>query len=239
MIIGITGLAGAGKDTVADLLVKGHGFVKVSLADPMKRFCKEVFGFTVEQLWGPSELRNAPDLRYVRVPAHDEPLFYKGPDELNFNARAGTAYVPDESLTPRFALQRLGTEWGRACYEDVWIDYAVRVAGEMRENPFAKYDSVKGLTYRTTAYKAAAGDVIIPDVRFRNEFEAIRKAGGRVLKITRPGAGLEGAAGAHVSETESAGWKDQEFDHVIRNDGTLGDLEASVHEFLYQLEKSA
>ncbi len=37
MIITLTGPAGAGKDTVADYLVKNHGFVKVSWATPLKR----------------------------------------------------------------------------------------------------------------------------------------------------------------------------------------------------------
>ena len=61
MIVGITGLAGSGKDTAADFLVKNHGFVKVALADVLKRACKEFFAFTDEQLWGPSEKRNAID----------------------------------------------------------------------------------------------------------------------------------------------------------------------------------
>jgi hypothetical protein len=37
MIIGITGRAGAGKDTVADILVERHSFVRVALADEIKR----------------------------------------------------------------------------------------------------------------------------------------------------------------------------------------------------------
>ncbi len=201
MIIGITGKAGAGKDTVADLLVREHGFVKVALADPMKRFCKEVLGFTTEQLWGPSEMRNAPDTR----------LPWPG----GFNSH----------LTPRFALQQLGTEWGRACYEDVWIDYAVRVAQKLSVEGGYTYSAKLGLEH---AWRPGDENwfspVVIPDVRFRNEFEAIRKAGGYVLKITRPGAGLDGAAGAHVSETESAGWKDEDFDAVIENVWTLAEL---------------
>lgn len=36
-IIGLTGKAGAGKDTVADRLVEKHGFVKYALADPIKK----------------------------------------------------------------------------------------------------------------------------------------------------------------------------------------------------------
>jgi len=55
----IVGQAGSGKDAVADTFVKTYGAEKLALADPMKRFAKKVFGFTDEQLWGPSENRNA------------------------------------------------------------------------------------------------------------------------------------------------------------------------------------
>lgn len=75
MIVAFTGLledshgnrriAGAGKDEASKVLVE-HGFVSVAFADIMKRFAREVFGFTDSQLWGPSEERALPDKRYYR-----------------------------------------------------------------------------------------------------------------------------------------------------------------------------
>lgn len=44
MIIGLTGPAGAGKDTVADYLVEHHGFIKLSWARPLKQ-ALAVMGF--------------------------------------------------------------------------------------------------------------------------------------------------------------------------------------------------
>lgn len=44
-IIGLTGKAGAGKDTIADRLVLNHGFCKVALAAPMKEALNRLFGF--------------------------------------------------------------------------------------------------------------------------------------------------------------------------------------------------
>src|SRR5574340_974402 len=63
-IVGLMGKAGSGKDTLADYLVECHGFVKMSLADEMKRFAKKVFGFTDQQLWGPSQYRHGIDGRF-------------------------------------------------------------------------------------------------------------------------------------------------------------------------------
>ena len=42
MIIGLSGYAGAGKDTVADILVREHGFTRVAFADKLKEFAYNV-----------------------------------------------------------------------------------------------------------------------------------------------------------------------------------------------------
>lgn len=59
---------GSGKSTVANTLIEKFGFVQVGLADPMRRFCQEVYQFSDNQIWGPSEYRNAPDKRYPGPP---------------------------------------------------------------------------------------------------------------------------------------------------------------------------
>jgi len=48
-IIGLTGLEGSGKDTVADFLVEAHGFHKVSFASPMKKALNIMFNWEMEQ----------------------------------------------------------------------------------------------------------------------------------------------------------------------------------------------
>lgn len=36
IIIGLTGMAGCGKDTVADFLVRNHGYTRIAFADPLR-----------------------------------------------------------------------------------------------------------------------------------------------------------------------------------------------------------
>lgn len=43
-LIGITGLAGSGKDTVADYLHSQYGFMKVAFADPLRLAASNIFG---------------------------------------------------------------------------------------------------------------------------------------------------------------------------------------------------
>lgn len=54
ILIGLTGRAGSGKDTVADYLVQRHGFTKLSFAAPLKAGLNAMFGFTPEQ-WNDRE----------------------------------------------------------------------------------------------------------------------------------------------------------------------------------------
>jgi len=42
MIIGLTGYAQSGKDTIANILVKDHGFVRVAFADKIREFLYEM-----------------------------------------------------------------------------------------------------------------------------------------------------------------------------------------------------
>jgi hypothetical protein len=169
LLLGLAGAAGSGKDTVADILVRQHGFTKISLADPMKRACAEWFGWDSQTLWGASVLRNEP------------------------HARLG-------GLTARKALQLLGTEFGRACYENVWVDIAVRTARALLSEQ-CHYDPSEGLIYQPGPHVPSnrVKGVVISDVRFHNEVDAVHAAGGIVWK-TQHGTGLQGAAGQHESE---------------------------------------
>src|ERR1019366_2465488 len=106
-----------------------------------------------------------------------------------------------------YALQRLGTEWGRDSYPGTWTEYALRVARSLLKRyvineAIWRYDAQRGL-YKNgvgydPGYPATPAGVVISDVRFLNEVDAIRAAGGLVWKIERPTAGLDGAAGQHA-----------------------------------------
>lgn len=61
MLIGLTGCARAGKDTVADYLVQHHGFQKRSIAYPLKEICKILFDWTDDQVNGDAKDIPLPD----------------------------------------------------------------------------------------------------------------------------------------------------------------------------------
>jgi hypothetical protein len=80
--------------------------------------------------------------------------------------------------SPRYAMQTLGTEWGRNLIgPDLWVNL---LAHELDIIP---------ASYRQPGY-------VISDVRFANEAEFIRDR-GTLWHLTRPGYGLTG----HASES--------------------------------------
>lgn len=220
MIIGVMGQAGSGKDTFANHLVLKKRYSIIALADPMKRFLMQVYGFSVEQLWGPSHLRNIGDKRYP---------------------------TKDGFLTPRKALQTLGTEWARANYEDTWVDLALRTSHEVILGArYTQYEGIlspslltKGMdTFDTLFGKEKIGGVVIPDVRFKNEVAKILDANGIVIRLKAPWAAeaAKEAASAgvanHSSEEEQKTVSDSDVSHVFEVPKGLPNYYAAIDSFM-------
>ena len=77
-VIGLSGRSHAGKDTVAACLVTRFGFVRVAVADHLKRAAQLAFALTNEQLWGNG--RDVDDPRYGRTPRE---LYQRMGDAMN------------------------------------------------------------------------------------------------------------------------------------------------------------
>ena len=206
------GSAGAGKDEAAKQLVTKHGFVPLAFADPLKRICKDVFDFTDDQLWGPSENRNKEDPRYPQK-FHDRLIVHSEKDRTPV------------CLTPRKALQSLGNEWGRdECYVNIWADYAIRVANKIASGEFG-YDQKLGVypmsgPVGSLLVGEPRTNVVITDLRYQNEAEAVRKAGGKLVRVKRKVKELK-VAPSHKSENDLLSLHDDDFDWVLNNYSTL------------------
>lgn len=100
MIIGVCGLIGAGKDTIADYLVNIHGFRRDSFAASLKDAVASVFGWDRDMLEG-------------RTPSSRE--WREQLDAWWSNRLA-------QEITPRWVLQHWGTEVFRNNFhDDIWI----------------------------------------------------------------------------------------------------------------------
>jgi hypothetical protein len=96
-------------------------------------------------------------------------------------------------------LQRLGVSARDVFGEDVWLN---QLFGWVERNNVER--------------------LVVPDVRFLNEAEAIKAAGGHVIRINRPGQ----VGAGHVSETELKDWGGWAAEFA--NDRWVADLQADV-----------
>lgn len=249
-IIIIGGEAGSGKDTVAEMLCRGHNGAMIAQADPMKRFAQQVGGFTTDQLWGPSSSRNAEDLRFdpnlgaeINWDLMDKKVSSNISRQWLQDIGAPQAFwalvtwfanlrkdFKARTLTPRAFLQTLGTEFGRTVSRDVWSHMAIKTARELLAGGF-DYDREKGLV---KSDNPGYNFVVITDGRFRNEIINVTSIGGKALKIINPvneSAAVE-AAGVkgHASEAQLKGIPDGWYSKRLINDKTqgLGQLEFLV-----------
>lgn len=177
MIIGLTGYAQSGKDTVAKILVDNYGYTRVAFADKIREFLYDM----------------NPMVDNVAF----EPIFIK--DRVD---RDGWE-VAKKNPHVRRALQNAGVSARKVFGEDFWVNEVLKSIDP-------------------------ADNIVITDVRFTNEAEAIKlitKFTGQPSQIWRiKRLGVE-AVNAHVSESQM---DDYPVDQIFANNGTVEDLEIMI-----------
>lgn len=121
-----------------------------------------------------------------------------GLTDEHFHGSLKEVQMPWLGKSPRQLMQTLGTEWGRGVvHPDLWLLLAQR---------------------KIDAFFERGRSVVITDVRFENEADLIRQAGGQVWHVHRPNVQQ---VAAHASE---AGIAFEVGDLRIDNNGSLEDL---------------
>lgn len=204
MIIGITGLIGSGKDTVAKLFVQS-GCVQDSFASPLKDMCASIFGWDREMLEGDTidsrDFRETPDLYWTKKLGID-------------------------SFTPRLALQLLGTDIMRTHFnEDIWLSSLEYRMRKVSTTARCVVVSDARFVNELSLIKDLGGIVInVKRDELPEWYDYAYKANveGHV-----PSKHIMTTRFSHVHQSEW-NWIGFDFDYEIENNSTLEDLSETV-----------
>ena len=199
IIVGLTGLAGAGKDTVADTLVTHAGFSKIAFADALRLEVAGAFKLgdqmgiltdreTKEQPCNALRLSRTNSIKFLHR-MHD----IASREQPDFDYDTWVA----APRSPRQIMQWWGTEHRRAEEENYWTNrVAMRILSGAPDTRW-----------------------VITDCRFANEARAIRCMGGELWQVLRQNhASVEGG---HASQNDGTYFKPES---VLLNGSTITGL---------------
>lgn len=203
MIIGVIGFISSGKDTVGNILC-AQGWKRDSFARSLKDAVAIIFGWDRTKLEGATK----EDREWREVV---DPYWTK---------------VLGKTMSPRIALQLMGTEAGRRVFgEGIWTASTIR---RIQNDPEHNY--------------------VITDVRFNNEIEALRETGAWLIRVHRGPEPKywsdalmwnmfdkkEGKEMPQIlKDTHQSEWDwigSHDIDYQIDNNGTLQQLESKIVE---------
>lgn len=226
-LIGIRGAAGAGKDTLAEMICRRFPDRKICrFAGTLRTILSGLTGIPVEKTMSADD-KAAPVHAYFTMSGLLQRLRKVSADilgcPLSVEKATQIASVLTGIAAEKFAsgvgadvivsflpmtvgrlLQVLGTECFRVhLHNDIWVQAL-----------FSQWGA------------AGSPPAVITDVRFPDESAAVRRAGGFVVLIQRPDAKRDdGRDSSHASETSLVA---EAPDFVIENTGSLAELEEKL-----------
>ena len=204
-IIGLTGPACSGKDTIADLLVAHAGFTKLAFADTLRTEVVRAFAIDLSFLTQ-RETKETPMRCLALSRCLDKGFITR---MIVMHTLGGLPLDLDAPRSPRQIMQWWGTDYRRQQRDDYWV-------------------SVTHLCISDLLSQRIARRIVVTDIRFSDEADLVRRTyGGHIWKIERDGIDI--AQGSHISETTGSAFRP---DVVINNSHSIGHLQARVLEAL-------
>jgi len=212
MIIGLVGLIGSGKDTIADYLVNTHEFRRESFANTLKDAVAAVFGWDREMLEGRS--------KHSRKWREQVDTWWS--QRLNM-----------PGLTPRWVLQNWGTEvCRRGFHDDIWI---ASLENKLRTSQDNIVISDCRFPNEIASIRNAGGKIICvvrgPAPDWYQDALVVNQGPDHNLSWASAKERLK-KHNIHASETA---WIGTPFDAVVDNNGLISQLYTQVNDLVQDL----
>lgn len=191
MILSIYGRNQSGKTTLANMLVDECGFIKISFADALRKLVKSYFG--IDTSWKVKESWDVFDTNYFE---QLDKLFSVIEDKKGIKEEIKIKIMKSTTryAAYRTTLEMIGTEVVRdIVIDEIWVAVLA-------------YD----ILYQTSK----GNNIVIDDMRFKNEYNLLKKLNAKLIRITSP---FEEADNGHRSQKYIEKFK---YDYIIENNKT-------------------
>jgi hypothetical protein len=195
-LIGLIGYKRSGKNTVADVLAEEFAYRPIAFADALREAV-----LALDPIIGTFPLTVGDVLQTAE---------WRLSEVLDAIGYEKAKEIPEV----RRVYQRFGTDAIRKLDADFWLRIGTQ-----------RIDAIlSGAADRAEGkFDATGASVVVTDVRFPNEADAIRERGGYIVRVVRPG--FEPEDGAHESETAL---DDYRPDVILYNSRDLDHLASGV-----------
>lgn len=207
MILSLSGKKKSGKDTIANFLVKDQGFIKLSLATPLKDLLIKVFRIDQNLLYDEEKKDKELDeyimidyshldkIREIIIEEWGFPIDYESREQIE-------EFYGREIKTPRELMQTIGTDLiRRNIRDDVFIVLLLE------------------------KIKKTQRPIVVADTRLRNERETLMNIGAIMGLVKRKFS--EDANDNHISENDLG--EEDEYDLIVENNIDINQLRSEIN----------
>lgn len=221
-MIGIVGLAGAGKDTVCDILIENHfkDHIRYAFADPLKSFTMSTLHLTQQQCYDNKlkeenvSMRINKQFLFETFKSTMTNMFPKIRQDSHVYLFETFLRVISTETKKDFFLVRKYFEYA-LLGEYIHFDTTPRKLLQIIGTEFFR-NTISSNFWTDIAPKS---HIIVPDVRFQNEIDFIKNNGGVIIKVVDKGL-KEIQTSGHASEDLARTFNKQ--DYTVENDKTAG-----------------
>lgn len=206
MILALSGKKKSGKDTIANFLVKDHGFKKLSLATPLKDLIVKVFKIDKDLLYNENKKDEHLDY-FITIDYHHLDKIREIVSEewgfpIDYETRENIEeFHGKEIKTPRQLMQTIGTDLIRK---------------HIRDDVF--------IVLLLEQIKKTERPIVIADARLQNERETLLSVGAILGLVKRDIIKNEDD---HISENDLG--EEDEYDLIVDNNIDLQQLRAEIN----------
>jgi hypothetical protein len=214
MIIGVGGEKKHGKDTVANYLVEQYGYKKMAFADKLKHLCSSAFNVPIEDCYD----ENKKETGYII------PVTLHAANKLLDSILVDYPMHPADMLS---IFKKLGNKNMFSSIRDMLQFVGTDILRDMVDENY-HYNSVARVFREENVVRG-----VVSDCRFANErLNLENQFNANTILVMRPSL-EKNATSSHASETSLG--SENDYHHVIINDGSLEDLYNNVDAFMQQL----